>query len=258
MDWNRGPHARKFLRADGQYVSNGTVRSGRFAFWGEWEPQSRVVETFPDSTLGEPGWLHEPLWEVPAHRQLLQNTDPLVYGDQFLYTNCRQGRNSKLRELAPGSIVVFGSKLGGEFVLDTVFVVDGIGERFEQASPGDIRCDDWVRAVVFDPLSRRPRQSPHPFRLYRGRSYGDAQDGPFSFVPCRAYESEKLAFARPAVRLPRRWIEPDLALGAKATPATASDLRELWHRILDGVVGTADLDLGVRLTAPKHLERAAL
>jgi hypothetical protein len=59
---------------------------------------------------GDPHWLHEPYWEVPRHRLHLQNTDPLVFGDRFLYSNCRQGRNRKLRELAPGSLVVFGSK----------------------------------------------------------------------------------------------------------------------------------------------------
>ena len=149
MDWNRREHARKFLKAHGTYISEGELRTGPVAFWGEWEPQSRVVETYPDRGRHHPRWLHEPYWQVPSHRRLLQNTDPLVFGDHFLYSNCRQGRNRKLRELAPGSLVVFGSKLLGEFVVDTVFVVGDGAEDFTQASAGEVRAEDWVRAVVF-------------------------------------------------------------------------------------------------------------
>ena len=45
MGWSRRKnHARKFLKADGRYLENGTVRVGSFSFWGEWEPPSRMVE----------------------------------------------------------------------------------------------------------------------------------------------------------------------------------------------------------------------
>jgi hypothetical protein len=192
---------------------------------------------------------------VPPHRQLLQNTDPLVFGDRFLYSNCRQARNRKLRELAPGSLIAFGSKFRGEFVLDTVFVVGGIAEEFTRSSAGDVRCDDWVRAVVFDPLSISPKREATPFRLYRGRSYSEAPDGPFSFVPCRAYAADGSRFPRPPLRLSRRWIEPNLALGAKATPASAADLQELWEQIRGQVESEAGLALGVQLDAPPHADR---
>jgi len=101
MDWNRRDHARKFLKAGGRYVLDGAAAHGPVVFWGEWEPQSRVLETFPKPRPGYPRYLHEPYWMVPRHRTLLQNTDPLVFGKQFLYSNCRQARNQKLRELAP-------------------------------------------------------------------------------------------------------------------------------------------------------------
>jgi hypothetical protein len=129
MEWNRRAHARKFLRAHGTYIADGEPRTGPFTFWGEWEPQSRVLETFQNGGRGYPRWLQEPFWRVPRHPQLLQNTDPLVFGDHFLYSNCRQGRNRKLRELAPGSLVVFGSKFQGEFVVDTVLVVGEFAQR---------------------------------------------------------------------------------------------------------------------------------
>jgi hypothetical protein len=41
--WNRGPHRRKFLLADGTYLLDGERRQGRVAFWGAPEPPSRIV-----------------------------------------------------------------------------------------------------------------------------------------------------------------------------------------------------------------------
>jgi len=251
MDWNRGPHSRKFLKATGEYVLDGKPQTGPLVFWGEWEPQSRVVRTFADGAPGHPRWLHEPYWEVPRHRRHLQNTDPLVFGDRFLYSNCRQARNRKLRELAPGSLVVFGSKHQREFVVDTVFVVSNEGEHFIGASAGEVPEDEWVRAVVFDPLGRSPKAAHQEFRMYRGRRYAEAPSGPFSFVPCRPYTDADAAFARPVLRLPRRWIEPNLAMGTKATPVSAAEIRELWEEIV-GQVDEAGLALGVRLDPPPH------
>src|SRR4051812_6196352 len=89
-DWNRGDHARKFMLASGEHVSDGLLQQGPIVFWGEWEPQSRVVERYPARLAGGPRYLHDPYWQVPTHRALLKNTDPLVFADRFLYSNCRQ------------------------------------------------------------------------------------------------------------------------------------------------------------------------
>lgn len=83
MEWNRRDHARRFLKASGKYVAAGEVCTGPFVFWGEWEPQSTVLEAFPNRPHAYPRLLQEPFWRVPRHRQLLQNTDPLVFGDRF-------------------------------------------------------------------------------------------------------------------------------------------------------------------------------
>jgi hypothetical protein len=40
MEWNRREHARKFLKANGRFITSGEIRSGPLVFWGEWEPQS--------------------------------------------------------------------------------------------------------------------------------------------------------------------------------------------------------------------------
>jgi hypothetical protein len=249
MEWNRGPHARKFLKASGRYLEDGAVSTGPFTFWGEWEPQSRILETYARHGRSGPRWLHDPYWEVPRHRRLLQNTDPLVFGEYFLYSNCRQTRNAKLRALRSGSMILFGSRLEAEFVLDTVFVVGADGQDYIRGESEHVACPDWIQAVVFEPLRNIREHPTETLRLYRGRTYEEAPDGPFSFVPCRPYEVGHGAFPRPAIHLDRRWLEPNLAMGAKATRATDAELRVLWEEVVRQVVA-AGLSLGIDLEPP--------
>ena len=249
MEWNRGPHARKFLKASGRYVDGGAVRTGAFTFWGEWEPQSRIIETYPRDGRGGPRWLHEPYWEVPRHRSLLQNTDPLVFGEYFRYSNCRQARNAKLRSLPPGSVILFGSRIGPEFVLDTAFVVGADTQDYIRGESQHVVCPDWVQAVVFGPLRTSQERQTETLRLYRGRTHDEAPKCPFSFVPCRPYEVGRDAFPRPAIHLDRHWVEPNLAMGAKATSATEAELQDLWEEVVRQVVA-AGLCLGVELEPP--------
>jgi hypothetical protein len=179
----------------------------------------------------------------------------MVFGERFLYSNCRQMRNRKLRELAPGSLILFGSKVHSEFVLDTVFVV-GSSEPYSRHSANSIRVEPFVRAVVFDPLVRdgglREGRSPEDsFRLYRSRTYDERPGGPYSFVPCRP-DGPNVAFARPAIRLDTHWIEPNLAMGAKATEASAAELVELWDQVVQQVRAQG-LARGVQFEAPPEI-----
>ena len=262
MEWNRGAHKRKFLKSNGAYVADGVVQSGSVAFWGEWEPQSRVVETFPKNGPEMPRRLQEPFWRAPKQPGSWQNTDPLVFGDHFLYSNCRQPTNRKLRALAAGSIILFGSNLHGEFVLDTVFVVGSHSERFTAESSNSIQSDGWVQEVVFERLRQSACAPPGPtaraqttctptgpLRLYQGVTYAESRGGPFSFVPCNPLGAEGPAFARPAVRLERTWIAPNLRMSAKATRATVDQLAAIWETVLHQVMD-AGLALGVSLEVP--------
>src|SRR4051812_36741845 len=125
--WPHGnrAHRRKFMIANGDFRRSptGPDEAGTFTFWGEWEGDSRA-QSLDSSRSGDPHWLHEPLLEEPPQdADPPQNTDPFVFGDRFLYTFCRQGSSSALRELAPGSVLAFGSHRDGGFLLDTCFVV---------------------------------------------------------------------------------------------------------------------------------------
>lgn len=255
MDWNRSEHARKFLKASGTYVRDGARFRGELVFWGEWEPQSIVSEIKRPESEAHPHWVHDPVWQVPRHRQLLQNTDPLVFGDRFIYSNCRQHQNGKLQELAPDSLVVFGSKVAGEFAVDTVFVVGDGTERFGASRAGSVPCPEWVRAVVFDPIEQSAKKAGRVYRLYRGRSQQDAPSGPFSFVPCRPYVGRPPGFARPRLRLSDKWMTTNLTRGAKATPATRDEIEHLWHEVVDQIVVGPGLAMGVELDPPPPLEQ---
>lgn len=129
--WNHGPHKRKFLKARGQYVTDvdhGTLSEEMpLLFWGEWEPNSHVVETFSPANNLSPRYLHEPYLPSSKNPAVLspvstpssclgdcnetkkkskggcstdwdnncgQNTDPFVFGEAFIYSLCQQWKEN--------------------------------------------------------------------------------------------------------------------------------------------------------------------
>ncbi len=257
MPWNTTDHRRKFLKAEGEYLAEGQVRAGEFAFWGEWEPPSDVIQTYPENRGELPHYLHDPFWHLPTARTWRQNTDPLVFGDRFLYTNCRQQQNKELLELSDGSVILFGSQKGrgvdARFVLDAVFVIAG-HDDFSLDSSSHLAGADWVQAVVFEPLRLGGGPPADTYRAYRSRTYGEAPDGPFSFVPCRPIGAGEVPFTRPTIRLDDKWITPTLAMNARPTQASEREIRLLWEEVVHQVVDIAGLNLGVRLEVPDRRE----
>jgi hypothetical protein len=111
--WNTNlKHRRKFLRSPGRYVApGGSLAEAPLAFWAEWEAPSYVIQRWPEEGA-LPRFLQEPRWERPTIKGFRQNTDPWVFGDCFHYSNCYQLNQSGLRNLAAGSVILFGSTLG--------------------------------------------------------------------------------------------------------------------------------------------------
>ncbi|MGH2716418.1 MAG: hypothetical protein ACRDM7_21535 [Thermoleophilaceae bacterium] len=58
--WNREAHRRKFLKGRGRYITGGEAREGEIVFWGEWEPESRVLARYSDRVADGPHFLYEP------------------------------------------------------------------------------------------------------------------------------------------------------------------------------------------------------
>lgn len=144
MPWNTaGSHRRKFIVSPGTLqASDGYTENTEVVFWGEWEPPSSVVRRWPKSR-DLPRVLHRPCVAEPPPGPR-QNTDPWVFGEAFLYSNCKQlnprpwRTPSALQRLDVGSIILFGSASHERFLLDTLFVV---GEVLGEFTPIDIGVD---------------------------------------------------------------------------------------------------------------------
>jgi hypothetical protein len=264
LEWSRGDHTRKFLKANGTYVTtDDQVADGPVAFWGEWEPPSRVIHAFAPAGGGEPRWLHEPYWRFPGPEAGLNDTDPLVFGDHFTYSNCRQPNQHNLHDLEEGSLILLGSgrKNGSEwgFILDTVLVTGGPPGDYTPAS-GIPDCQPVVQGVVLDPLRADPGWSGFKFARYRGRTFREAHQGPFSFVPCKPCDDlTGCAFARPVIELEEPptapdspWLRPSAVMVARCQHADPDRLQRIWSEVVEQVRGQG-LALGVRLEVPEEI-----
>lgn len=264
--WNVGEHRRKFLCCQGQALADlrAGPRDDDLVFWGEWEAQSEV-EPIPLAVGDGPCWLHRPYYVRPGSYQrdgqVLQNTDPFVFGETFFYTLCRQlkprgGRwkPTFLRDLAPGSLILFGSLKRGEFVLDTVYVVeDSIlhrRESWEETLAGAI-------PDVYADVTMRPSYAwggADELRLYQAAMHSRPLDGMFSFVPCLPAEHGAVeGFARPSIRL-TDVVTSNLMMGAKATRnLSIGRVRALWEDVV-GQVLDQGLMLATRIALPERRE----
>jgi hypothetical protein len=225
MDWNQGKHRRKFLRVAGRCLDRqDALRSGTVSVWAGWEAQSRVLERHAGPAGKLPRFVHEPILARPTRREVRQNTDPYVFGEAFLYSNCRQfsgrGRPTRLQHLAAESLILFGAHLAGRFVLDTVLVVAS-RTPYTFGDVGRLRCpvSPAFRVATLEPLADLPDGHAWSAQLYRGVMYQDSQRGRmFSFAPARL---DGARFSRPALRR-SRFVNPDMTQGFKITTASTT------------------------------------
>jgi hypothetical protein len=245
-EWNRGPHKRKFLCADGLITRRPKEHPIRrtFTFWGEWEPPSRV-RAIPQISDGYPKWRHTPELNLEAKKTVnsnllcddmnFQNTDPLVFGDRFLYVVCQQIKNGRLTTLSrlnTGDIILFGSCVCGRkmFAVDTVFVV-GIHEMVHHVD----KLPDWesdLHNIITTDLIDIPKCG---LRFYGGETW--SSEGPFSFVPCLPTTLDGEGFRRPVIQpsgILSGIITPTLSQGHKIT---TFDDDKYALAVFDAVVG---------------------
>jgi hypothetical protein len=225
-------------------------------FWGEWEPESEVT-SITNPIPGGPEFIHTPYYVRPTdYSGDFQNTDPFVFGDQFLYTLCRQlkpiheqWRPTFLRDLAPGSLILFGSLKGGGFVLDTVFVVaNGI---LHNASSWQTNLSGLVSDTYSDVTMCTTYQTAwtQDLRLYLGATPDEQSGEIFSFAPCLPSEIAPSGFARPTIVV-EGMITPGLMMGAKVTRNLSLDhISTVWNDIVTQVL-TQGLALGTRFDMP--------
>ena len=238
--WNCAAHMRKFMRAEGRYVDNaGTLSKPTLLhFWGEWEPDSHVLGTYPYPKKSVmPHFLHEPFLDLNAkgngvgsapasnanpcsaassgscssQGNLYQNTDPFVFADAFYYSLCHQNIGSSttyLTSLAVGSVILFGSKVTDSsgnpaFALDTVFVVGDMREYSIKNHKKDLAGfvpTHYDYIMGFSAMGGKFAQL--PLTCYKGATPQAPVNGMFSFVPCQlAKDSSAPAFQRVLIPL---------------------------------------------------------
>lgn len=230
MPWNDAPlHRRKYLCVNGKYVINDCEKkwklsgNAKLVFWGEWEPQSKIIEKSKGSS---PRYLHQPIISKNTDNQELcdlQNTDPYIFGKDesdmsFYYCCCKQVANEKptqMQQLKIGNIILFGSyKKGNKFLLDTVFVVGDEGQSYSKLGNETLQCiSDTYRFAVIDKVRKGNQNSLFEesdesksasivsvetnesskttkncyFTLYKSASYTQPINDYFSFFPCKVY-----------------------------------------------------------------------
>lgn len=257
--WNTGMHRRKFMTAEASFNDGDAWRDGLVTLWGEWEPPSRVAAMYPrDGEL--PRFLHEPVLTYPESFQGLQNTDPYVFGERFLYTGCQQHTNrgrseTQLRRLMRGSVILFGSCRADRFLLDTVFVVaDSIDHHL--TNHRDVLADavpEEYWTVTMGPWYADGGGT-QSFRLYRGAIPEEPVHGMYGFVPCLPADGGARRFARPEVRL-RGSITPHLRQGRKITRFDSFEaIRNAWEQVR-AQVEDAGLSSAVRIQHPSSEAR---
>ena len=248
------------MELSGEWIGeDGIVRSGNLRAWGEWEAESVLVNNLvqPGQDSQYPRYLWRPYYIPKDSYKGLHNTDPFIFGERFLYSNCRQpqgSRDSGLKHIGRGSVIAFGSgmKIGGErkWVLDTVLVVaDSIEYTTLEARLmlADMTPDAFL-TVTGGPLEDNGEAS---FRLYKGATPDDPIDGMYSFFPASPAQGDA-GFPRPVIDLPREYFNPRSWQAPKGVKQERSveEIRGLWESLVSQVSG-AGLVLGTRAEVPE-------
>lgn len=266
-EWNKGDHKRKFLVQEGLCLNGGEVKTDNLMFWGEWEPQSNTEQiSYPKQ--GCPRYFHKPYYTMLGVKEEkrsgkcgdgehFQNTDPFVFGESFLYSNCKQlgrkGNPLNLRYLDRGSVILFGSHIQGSFVLDTVFVVD-----YWETLDGNFgeTLKDKVSEAFIDVTASRLSYFPQiPFRLYFGATYKKPLFGMHSFFPCLPYAQERGGFARPRIILDEfltQTLKQGQRFNIKEVNNDIEIVRLLWGKVAEQVKEQG-LALGVEVRTPEKM-----
>lgn len=262
-EWNTGDHRRKFMVTRGRCIDGGGQScDGEILFWGEWEPESEVDREISRRISNGPYYIWRPFYVEPQSYRRLQNTDPFVL-TAFLYGVCQQHTKAgptQLRYLDKGSVILFGSCVADEFVLDTVFVardwVDHDISNYEIRLKG--RVPDAYWHVTLGPQYHSDRDNgscgsepQRSYRLYIGATHDDPFEGMFSFFPCRLRGEAPDGFARPVIRDPR-FITDNHRQGKRLnSQSTLNESRRLWDTVVSQVLRQAN-QLGVYAEMPEQ------
>lgn len=186
-NWPKGSrhkkkHRRKFMQIKGQWHDlHGHEGEELLEMWTEYEAPT-TAEALIGKKPGEARYVHKIIQEVGKPTL---NTDPWMFYPGFVWTTCRHEKANGATEVpSEGDIVLFGSSVGGAWVLDTVLVIDDRQNGIPKGKFG-AEYDALVGSNV--KLTERP---------FIGKRFQDIRT-PFSFVPCKHAGNGHAPFARP-------------------------------------------------------------
>lgn len=288
LEWKKleKPHARKFLKATGTAIDkNNEEIHDELTFWGEWEAKTKFQKTKlnieEQVDLGDLSeeeqekakienkdvWPKNVFTPVYPNGQGEQNTDPIVFGKNWYYSNCKQQKLKKILE--DGSIIIFGSAKNGKMIIDTVFVVDSS----EEYGSRDLTDEKLLKKLAIDPLKEIPKNDPNwkakngdagfdfaPLRLYTARKYSKDNKKLFSFVPAKLYDNNfgNCVFKRIALNLKKefpcleKWCEEPksgAAMNVYVSDVDINTRNKIWDYIKNEVLQEGLL-LGVDFKEP--------
>lgn len=260
IKWNTGAHRRKYIQSKGNYLTKDSKEPefNQLFFWGEWEPQSTLVKTINSGQKDFPKNVFAPYYSSSSETT---NTDPFVFGNEFLYFICKQGHYPSLRNIPIGSVILFGANLNENFVLDTVFVV----KSFEEYNLNKIdELKNRYNSVFFDTaltplrekkcvkkkeITEKPdgscvptqcnddeKDDHHPtiefstYRIYKAAMYEDREqfNGIYSYVPCLAGNNGEQGFSRPTIKMDGI-ISESQKQGIKISKS--NDIKNYWEQV---------------------------
>jgi hypothetical protein len=248
-EWNADKsHYRKFIHQEGEYIKtlNQQPKKDELLFWGEWEGNS----CFEPFNSWNPNGIHQPFHSLDIREH--QNTDPYVYGENFLYSVCKQ--RGRLTQLERGSVVLFGSSFKYGFALDTVFVVGSFESVHDVAANEAANYSKTYRESTLEQLGDtyiRPNPA-SKLRLYKGLMYTEKQEI-FSYIPCKPFNEEtKTGF--PRVIFPYENLGgfqfSNNPTGIKIISSNAEQTKEIWQFITQEVLKQGYC-LATKITEPK-------
>ena len=246
IDWNNTEnHRRKFIKSEGRFVNKfEQEEETTLTFWGEWEPQSTIERL--STSANRPKFLNTPYID-PTGDTMTHNTDPYVFGEKFRYMICQQKNyNNILKNLSPLSIILFGSCLDGAFILDTLFVISKISNKYSilniknltennnqffYASVNPICGSAKYNRSVPDDVSCRISTDEN-FTYYEGAMFSEKLNylNIYSFSPCKIYSSNgKYIFQQPKIELD--FINSNQTQGINPHECKVGDIVSYWKQI---------------------------
>lgn len=275
--WNKGSHKRKYIKFKGSYLDDllSEPINNDIYFWGEWEAQSQCIQIERNKSP-LPKYIFEPYYQTKSAKT---NTDPFVFGNQFYYCICKQGHYPSLRNLKPGDIILFGSNLKSNFVLDTVFVIKDYDEyqigdiknlksKFNSTfyditlmplvSSKQVECKEIIAdnkgnclpACGDNKNDDNPTINNSTYRIYRAAMYDDRDQfgGIFSYAPCSPEPTGNKGFARPIINPP--YISQGLNQGIKIIDHRTNE--SVWNEVTSMILSQG-LKLMIKTELPLNL-----